>query len=345
MTPPLLSVRAIEKRYGSVTALAGIDLDVADGEFVSLLGPSGCGKTTLLKIIAGFERASAGEVTLDGTSLLGLPPHRRPVNTVFQRYLLFPHLSVEQNVAYGLRFDGTPRREIAGRVGDALRLVQLEHLAKRKSDALSGGQAQRVSLARALIKRPRILLLDEPLSALDLGIRLEMQRELRGIHREIGTTFLYVTHDQQEAMSLSDRVVVMNAGRIEQVGTPEAVYRQPTSRYVARFVGDSNLLAYRRDGVGQAIALGGALAVRVTADAPDTGVLVVRPEDLRLAASTSADAFAVADVAFTGAAHVYTVHARDEVVRAVVPGAAPTHHAIGDRVELAYVGADAVGLA
>jgi ABC-type Fe3+/spermidine/putrescine transport system ATPase subunit len=313
----LLRIQGVTKDYGSSQALAGIDLDVEEGEFVSVLGPSGCGKTTLLKIVAGFERVSAGKVFLDGADLLRVPAHRRPVNTVFQRYLLFPHLSVADNVAYGLRFDSTPKRAIPGRVREALRLVRLEALADRRPDELSGGQAQRVSLARALVKQPRLLLLDEPLSALDLAIRVEMQRELRAIHREIGTAFLYVTHDQQEAMSLSDRVVVMEHGSIAQIGTAEDVYHAPQTRYVAQFVGDANLLPYERDSKDRdiAVALHGALRARLDADAPERGVLVARPEAMTLSPCGGTDGIPIVDVAFTGAARLYSLRAGDTIVR------------------------------
>ena len=238
----VLRLTSVSKRFGSAVALAGLDLDVARGEFLTLLGPSGCGKTTLLRIIAGFEHPSEGRVELEGTEITRVPAHRRPVNTVFQRYLLFPHLDVFENVAFGLRVAGCPRRDLAPRVREALALVGLTEFEKRRADQLSGGQSQRVSLARALVNRPRILLLDEPLSALDLRVRLDMQSELRRIHRETGATFLYVTHDQQEAMSLSDRIAVVNEGCIEQIAPPEEVYHRPATVFVARFVGDANVI-------------------------------------------------------------------------------------------------------
>ena len=239
---PRVRMQDVAKRFGGVTALEDVTLDIDDGEFVTLLGPSGCGKTTLLRIVAGFERPSAGVVLLGGEDVTKVPPHRRPVNMVFQRPTLFPHLDVAANVAFGPRIDGLSKAEIGQRVDEALTLVRLDGFQSRRSHELSGGQMQRVALARAIVNRPQVLLLDEPLSALDLKIRLEMEVELRRLHREIGGTFIYVTHDQREALALSDRVVVFNEGRIEQIGTPNEVYRRPASPFVARFVGDANVI-------------------------------------------------------------------------------------------------------
>jgi len=240
---PLLELRGLSKRFGETRAVAGVTASFEAGEYVCILGPSGCGKTTLLRLIAGFEEPTAGDVLLEGRSLAGEPAERRDVNVVFQNYALFPHLSVADNVGFGLRMKKRPPGEIARRVEEALRLVQLEEYAARLPRQLSGGQQQRVALARALVNQPRVLLLDEPLSALDRHLRQAMQDELRGLQRLTGVTFLHITHDQSEAMSLGDRLVVMRAGRFEQIGPPAEVYRQPRTRFVAEFVGSSNLLA------------------------------------------------------------------------------------------------------
>jgi putative spermidine/putrescine transport system ATP-binding protein len=232
----------LEKRYGDVTAVNGIDLEIADGEFFSMLGPSGSGKTTTLRMIAGFEVPTAGRVLLHGHDVTRLAPFERDVNTVFQDYALFPHMTVADNVAYGLLVRKVPKPERERRVADALRMVRLEGYDRRKPGQLSGGQRQRVALARALVNRPRVLLLDEPLGALDLKLREEMQLELHQIQDEVGITFVYVTHDQEEALTMSDRIAVFSNGRIEQVGTPADVYEQPATRFVAGFVGTSNLL-------------------------------------------------------------------------------------------------------
>ncbi|MBZ6077979.1 ABC transporter ATP-binding protein [Microvirga sp. WGZ8] len=217
-------------------------MDIFEGEFFCLLGPSGCGKTTLMRMIAGFEEPSAGHLMLAGKSLAGVPPYRRPVNMMFQSYALFPHMNVEKNIAFGLKQDGLPKGEIAARVGEMLRLVQLEKLAKRSPSQLSGGQRQRVALARALAKRPKVLLLDEPLGALDKKLREETQFELMDIQHELGMTFIVVTHDQEEAMTMADRIAVMDHGRIVQVATPGEIYEQPKTRFIAEFVGDVNII-------------------------------------------------------------------------------------------------------
>jgi ABC-type Fe3+/spermidine/putrescine transport system ATPase subunit len=248
---PDVGLRAVTKRFGSVVAVDAIDLEVHTGEFLSLLGPSGCGKTTTLRLIAGFERPDEGEVRIGGQDVSRVPPYRRDVNTVFQSYALFPHLSVLDNVAYGLKQRRLGRAERRGRATEMLELVHLAGLEGRKPRQLSGGQQQRVALARALVMRPRVLLLDEPLGALDLKVRKELQIELKRIQVEIGITFVYVTHDQEEALAMSDRVVVMNAGRIEQIGVPREIYDTPATEWIASFIGDTNFI--RRN--GQAIAV------------------------------------------------------------------------------------------
>ncbi len=235
-----LEIRGLRKSFGGANVVDDLDISLNPGEFVSLLGPSGCGKTTTLRMIAGFENADAGQILLDGTDISALPANKREVNTVFQSYALFPHMSVAGNVAYGLRQRRVPKAELAERVADALQLVRLDALADRRPAQLSGGQQQRVALARALVNRPRVLLLDEPLAALDRQLREEVQVELRLIQSRLKTTFLFVTHDQHEALAMSDRVAIMNAGRIEQLDEPETVYERPATRFVAGFVGQQN---------------------------------------------------------------------------------------------------------
>jgi putative spermidine/putrescine transport system ATP-binding protein len=237
-----ISLRGLRKRFGTVDAVAGVDLDIADGEFFAVLGPSGSGKTTILRIVAGFEQPTAGTVLLGGRDVTRIAPFDRDVNTVFQDYALFPHMTVAQNVGYGLRVKGIRSQPRERRVADALAMIRLDGFGDRKPGQLSGGQRQRVALARALVNRPRVLLLDEPLGALDLKLRQDMQTELKRIQREVGITFVCVTHDQEEALTMSDRVAVMNDGRIEQVGTPADVYERPNSAFVAGFVGTANLL-------------------------------------------------------------------------------------------------------
>jgi spermidine/putrescine transport system ATP-binding protein len=230
----------ISKNFGSTQAVDGVSLAIQKGEFFSLLGPSGCGKTTLLRILAGFENPNHGRVLLDGEDITALPPHKRKVNTIFQNYALFPHLTVWENIAFGLRISKTPKKEMAAEVKRMLHLIQMEDQAHKRPDQISGGQKQRVAIARALINKPQVLLLDEPLAALDLKLRQRMLIELDLIHDEVGITFLYVTHDQGEAMSLSDRIAVMNKGRIEQMGIPAEIYEAPRSSFVAAFIGDTN---------------------------------------------------------------------------------------------------------
>jgi len=239
---PDIRLRGLSKRYGDTTAVDGVDLDVAQGEFFTLLGPSGSGKTTTLRLIAGFERPDAGVIELRGTDVSERPPFARDVNTVFQDYALFPHLTVAENVDYGLRIRKVARDERRRRVAEALEMVRLPQLGGRRPGQLSGGQRQRVALARAIVNRPQVLLLDEPLGALDLKLRQEMQFELKAIQQEVGITFVYVTHDQDEALTMSDRLAVFNQGRIEQVGAPAEVYERPGSEFIAGFVGVSNVL-------------------------------------------------------------------------------------------------------
>jgi putative spermidine/putrescine transport system ATP-binding protein len=263
---PAVSLVEVVKRFGEVVAVDGVSIDVQPGEFFSLLGPSGSGKTTCLRMIAGFEQPTSGLILLDGTDVSDLAPFDRDVNTVFQDYALFPHMTVAQNVGYGLMVRKVPKGERAARVADALAMVRLEHLGDRKPAQLSGGQRQRVALARSLVMRPRVLLLDEPLGALDLKLRQAMQIELKEIQQEVGLTFIYVTHDQEEALTMSDRLAVFNAGAVEQVGSPAEVYERPDTAFVAGFIGVSNVLE-------------GATAERITGSAH---AFTVRPEKIAI---------------------------------------------------------------
>ena len=285
----------VTKRYGDSIAVDNLDLDIRRGEFLSLLGPSGCGKTTTLKLIAGFEQPSQGSILIGGQPAEGLPPHKRDVNTVFQHYALFPHLSVLDNVAYGLKQRGVKKAVRRGQAAEALELVGLADRAQGRPADLSGGQQQRVALARALVLRPRVLLLDEPLGALDLKLREHMQIELKRIHSEVGLTFVFVTHDQGEALSMSDRIAVMNAGRIEQLAAPQQVYDAPASAFVASFIGEMNKLRAHVDG-GRAALLGGALQlpVGITVHALPAGrreaLVGIRPQDVSVHPAGEADA-------------------------------------------------------
>jgi spermidine/putrescine transport system ATP-binding protein len=277
---PLLSIRNLAKKFGSNTVLNDISLEIAEGEFLTILGESGSGKTTLLRVIAGFEYADRGEVWMANERLDNLPPYRRRVNTVFQHYALFPHLTVEENVGYGLRIAKIPKAELTSRVEQALAMVKMSAFAKSKPSKISGGQQQRVALARALINRPRLLLLDEPLSALDANLRRQMQVELKSLQREVGISFLFVTHDQEEAMVMSDRIALLRSGVLEQVASPREIYSRPATAYTAQFIGHTNLLAAEVSG---GIARCHALSWP-TSGAPEAETLFsLRPENIRLA--------------------------------------------------------------
>lgn len=287
----------VSLHYGSVRALDGVNLEIEDGEFFGILGPSGSGKTSCLRVISGFEPPTAGEILLHGQPVAQVPPFERDVNTVFQDYALFAHMSVEQNVAYALMVKGVVQTERRARVHEMLEMVRLEGYGSRRPSELSGGQRQRVALARALINRPRVLLLDEPLGALDLRLREQMQVELRSLQRTLGITFIFVTHDQSEALSMSDRLAVFNHGRIEQLGTPREIYERPSSRFAAEFVGNSNIIDWRAE------------AARHGAE----GLFSVRPEKVRISESEVQDSDAVrefgevVDVQFHGASIRYVV--------------------------------------
>ena len=277
----LLEVRSVAKQFGAAQVLKNVSLNIAAGEFLTLLGESGSGKTTLLRLIAGFEAPTSGEIWMGGQRLDTLPPYKRPVNTVFQHYALFPHLNVRDNVAYGLRVKGTPAGEISGRVDDALRMVKMQEFVAARPAKLSGGQQQRIALARALVNRPQLLLLDEPLSALDANLRKQMQSELKSLQREIGITFLFVTHDQEEAMALSDRIALLRGGALEQIASPREIYARPATAYAAQFIGQTNLLnAEVRGG----IAVCGALRWP-TSERDGSAIFSLRPEDIALVPS------------------------------------------------------------
>ena len=320
-----LDVRLVDvvKGFGDVLAVDHIDLEIRRGEFFSLLGPSGCGKTTTLRMLGGFEQPDAGRIELRGVDVAGVPPHKRDVNTVFQSYALFPHLDVFENVAYGLRRKNTAKDEVKRLVAEMLELVDLPGFEGRRPSQLSGGQAQRVALARALVNHPQVLLLDEPLGALDLKLRKQMQLELKRIQHEVGITFIYVTHDQDEAMTMSDRIAVMRSGRIEQVGGPEEVYERPATEFVAGFLGASNLLSgtiEAREGAHAVLVLASGEKVRVPSDrvGPDLreARLGVRPEKIRISAREAAPPDGRNAIqgrllvsTYVGVSNVYTVEA------------------------------------
>ena len=290
-----IDVRSVSKFFGdgpdAVKALDEVSIEIAGNEFFTLLGPSGCGKTTLLRLIAGFEMPSEGEIFLGGQDISGLPPYERPVNTVFQNYALFPHMSVAQNIAFGLEMLGKPKAEIKSTVDEMLQLVRMEDLANRKTSQISGGQQQRVALARALAPRPKVLLLDEPLSALDYKLRKEMQIELKRLQNETGITFIFVTHDQEEALTMSDRIAVMSSGRILQVGGPREIYDQPADRFVANFIGETNflqaeILDIAAEGADLKLMAGAKIATGLPQGfQPQKGqkaTIVIRPENANL---------------------------------------------------------------
>ena len=328
MTTPLISLDGVSRSFGGVAATEAVSLDVGQGEFLALLGPSGCGKTTLLRLIAGFEIPDAGTIRIDGEDMTGVPPWRRPVNTVFQSYALFPHLSVASNIAFGLRQDRLPKWEIDLRVAEMLALVRLEDQAGRKPHQLSGGQRQRVALARSVAKRPKVLLLDEPLGALDKKLREETQFELMDLQQDLGLTFMVVTHDQEEAMTMADRIAIMDKGEVMQVATPAEIYEAPSSRFVADFVGSVNLFEGKVAGqdagrVKIATASGFDIQAEESA-APPAGETVwyaVRPEKIRISSQrpeTAVNAVEgeVWDIGYLGDMTVYNVKlANGQIVR------------------------------
>ncbi|WP_327086867.1 ABC transporter ATP-binding protein [Nonomuraea sp. NBC_01738] len=341
----MLRIDGITRAFGDVTALDGVSLEIGQGEFFALLGPSGCGKTTLLRILAGFENPDAGSVTLDGADLLSLAPNKRPINLMFQSYALFPHMSVAKNVAYGLERENLPRAEVKQRVGEVLETVGLSAQAGRKPQQLSGGQRQRVALARAIVKRPRLLLLDEPLSALDKKVRADMQLELKRLQTEVGITFVVVTHDQEEAMSLADRIAVFDSGTVRQVDAPVELYERPRSRFVADFVGANNLFEGTAGGTGPLKTEDfGDLPCTAVEDLPDdsTALLAVRPEKVALREEDGLLTGTVLDVSFYGGvSHIsVTVPGRDKPVLVAVQGASGVQ--VGAEVGLHWEEQDAV---
>jgi putrescine transport system ATP-binding protein len=325
---PLIRFEGVTKRFGDVTAIEDISLDIYEREFFALLGPSGCGKTTLMRLLAGFEEPSAGRVLLAGQDLVGVPPYRRPVNMMFQSYALFPHMTVFDNVAFGLRQEQLPKLAIDDRVAEMLKLVHLTGFERRKPDQLSGGQRQRVALARSLAKRPKVLLLDEPLAALDKKLREETQFELMELQVKLGVTFMIVTHDQEEAMALADRIAVMEHGSIVQMGTPSQIYEQPANRYVAGFIGDVNLIEAKVTGRDERglilLSESAATPLRATADSSAavgaTVTIALRPEKIRITVRKPADAAenivrgVVTGIAYLGDFSMYRVTLENGVV-------------------------------
>ncbi len=335
----LLSIRNVAKAFGRNVVLRDLSLDIAEGEFLTILGESGSGKTTLLRIIAGFEKATSGELWMGTERMDQQPPYRRRVNTVFQHYALFPHLTVEQNVGYGLRVAKRPESEIAQRVAETLEQVKMTAHAKAKPSKISGGQQQRVALARALVNRPRLLLLDEPLSALDANLRRQMQVELKSLQREVGIAFVFVTHDQEEAMVMSDRIALLRSGELEQVATPREIYSHPATAYVAQFIGHTNLL--KGEVQGGVVKCG---ALTWTASAPDgRAVFSLRPEHIHLAMAPLAGMVRVRGrvlhQAFHGATELIRVECTGGLVLVVRTASGS---GVQNEVELEFSGADAI---
>jgi spermidine/putrescine transport system ATP-binding protein len=338
----------LQKRFGDVRAVDGVSIDVRAGEFFSLLGPSGCGKTTTLRMIGGFELPTGGRILLRDRDITYDAPDKRPVNMVFQQYALFPHLDVGDNIAFGLKRRGVERGEIGRRVGEALELVRLGGYQRRKPSQLSGGQQQRVALARALVNRPTVLLLDEPLGALDLKLRRQLQLELKRIQAEVGITFVYVTHDQEEALTMSDRIAIMHAGRVEQLGTPEELYERPATRFVADFIGTTNLLTgtVERDG---AVRLDGGDLTRVATTGLADGTAIeicLRPEAISLVdpATPGAIAGTIDQAAYLGTNVSYQVRTTGGLVLSVLAPKTGVRLPVGSEVAVSWSPAEALVL-
>ncbi|MEX4007069.1 MAG: ABC transporter ATP-binding protein [Neoaquamicrobium sediminum] len=335
---PYISFERVTKRFGDFTAVNDLSLDIYEREFFALLGASGCGKSTLLRMLAGFEEPTSGRILLEGQDLRGIPPYRRPVNMMFQSYALFPHMTVEANIAFGLKQDGMSKADIASRVAEMLKLVKLEQFAKRKPHQLSGGQRQRVALARSVAKRPKVLLLDEPLGALDKKLREETQFELMDLQQELGLTFVVVTHDQEEAMTMADRIAIMDKGQVMQVATPAEVYEAPSSRFVADFVGNVNMLegtvAERSDNAATITGASGArIRVENAGEATEGSsvAFAIRPEKIKVSSKPPADGATnvmegeIWDLAYLGDMTVYHVKLSDgQVVKASALNSART---------------------
>jgi spermidine/putrescine transport system ATP-binding protein len=360
---PEIQLLDLEKRFREVRAVDGVTLDVQAGEFFSLLGPSGCGKTTTLRMIGGFELPTGGRILLRGADVTHAPPDKRPVNMVFQNYALFPHLDVGDNIAFGLRRRHVANADIQRRVGEALELVNLTGYEQRKPNQLSGGQQQRVALARALVNEPNVLLLDEPLGALDLKLRRRLQIELKRIQAEVGITFVYVTHDQEEALTMSDRIAVMHAGKVEQLGTPEELYERPATRFVADFIGTTNLLHGDVVGAGGSateIRLDSGEICRVGSGAGSVGSAIdvsLRPESIRICSTTDdEDASAgseldrwairgeIEQAAYLGATVQYLVRSRGGLALTVLAPRTDARRSVGDPVAVSWLPDDALVL-
>jgi putrescine transport system ATP-binding protein len=348
---PLVRFEGVSKHFAGVTAVDAVSLDICQGEFFALLGPSGCGKTTLLRMLAGFETPDAGRILLDGEDITGVPPHRRPVNMMFQSYALFPHLTVVGNIAFGLKQDRLPKVEMDARIAEMLALTRLEGLETRKPHQLSGGQRQRVALARALVKHPRVLLLDEPLAALDKKLRGETQFELMRLKQRLGLTFVIVTHDQEEAMTVANRIGVMNKGRLIQVATPPEIYEKPNSRWVADFIGDVNLIEGRVVEAGahattiESASVGALRAGASDAGVGDTVAVALRPEKIRIGRESPPDAMNRAEgeiweIGYLGDFSIYKVRLADgfviEAAAANVTRLIESAISVGDRVWLSW---------
>ena len=347
----LLEIRNVVRRFGDFTAVNGVSLSIEAGEFFTLLGPSGCGKTTLLRMLAGFDHPDSGEILLDGQDMIALPPEKRPLHTVFQNYALFPHMTVTDNIAFPLKMAGVPREQIRERVKEVLEDVHLGNFEQRFPHELSGGQKQRVAIARALVNRPRLLLLDEPLAALDLKLREQMQIELINLQKEVGITFVYVTHDQGEALALSHRIAVMNKGKVEQLDLPENIYSYPNNRFVADFIGTCTLLECHVREVGERLQLelvGAGMVEAPLADAEvgQVGTLAVRPEKIRIGNSLTVQEGeslfhgTVHDSLYMGDVTIYFVElANGMIVEALLPNSSPgitKFFEVGDAVDIAW---------
>ncbi|MET1132227.1 MAG: ABC transporter ATP-binding protein [Aeromicrobium sp.] len=350
---PAVELLDVSKRFGRATVVDTVTMSVRRGEFFSLLGPSGCGKTTSLRMLGGFVVPDEGRIRLGGEDVTRVPPYKRDVNTVFQSYALFAHLSVAQNVAFGLKRRKVPRAEISRRVNEMLELVDMQDRSRAMPSELSGGQRQRVALARSLVTMPQVLLLDEPLGALDLKLRRQMQVELKRIQREVGITFVYVTHDQEEALSMSDRIAVMSRGRIEQVDTPDALYARPASAFVAGFIGSSNLLQVRRVGQGAQTAAGAVVPLPANAPGLPDGsafTLLLRPEHLLLdpVGDVATMRGTITDTVFLGSMTQYRVHCAEGLELMVSVPNTSSHHAHvrrpGTQVSVGWQADDAVVL-